>query len=834
MPASNTPSPTPRKTGRKSLKAEAASAEARKAAKLKQKEEAKAKAAARKESAAKYAAKVAEREKAAQARREQARAAKQSKAAQAKPLQNARYERRVRLTGDSGAQQASAKRKGAAAQKNAKAPAQQTGFQLPSLWTNGASGGKAIGGVQGTAKGAGRHASQGKPSFALAVSFPVRVAVLVVFALLLVGLVDMGLNWDKAFPGTKIGQVDVSGATKAEAAELVKNAYQPCIDEGEITIYAGEQEKEDVESGNVTDIGPEEQLSVDQVDENAKKWDVEPSDLDASIDYNQLAEQAVEHGRSDGGIFARLLTLIAGATIPVDVSYDEDKIEKLAKKIDKKIGDPREDYDIDIDDGVATVTEGHDGYMVDRTDLQNAITDIILGEGKGTGSFLANAPYAPLRIDEEQAQQVCDMVNAAIADGAAFVYKSESWTADAEDLGKWTRTKVEEQSSGSWKLVPYINEDKAKASLLKHVKETVDNSNLVVTFSVSDDDDVTVGITGDGEMPQTAEAIAALDAGLYGISGQQQDGAKEADGTPVSIQVETTNIPSLMDFDDALYAGVIEEISSFTTEYNTGEGTKERVNNIHVAADELNNSVCAANGGKWSFNDIAGESTEDKGFMAAGSILDGEYVDSIGGGVCQVATTVFNCVYEAGYAIPTRHNHTLYIEAYPEGRDAAVSWPDLDLIWENDTESDVILRTSHTDNSVTAALYGVSPDYKVTSDVGDWEDGKAYKVKVEEDSDLAEGAIEIQTTGVNGSKISVIRTVKDSDGNVVREDEFDSEYEPKDYVILHGPNTKVDKKKYQSALKSTSDSDSDSSDSDSDSDDSDSDDDSDDSDDSDE
>ena len=64
-----------------------------------------------------------------------------------------------------------------------------------------------------------------------------------------------------------------------------------------------------------------------------------------------------------------------------------------------------------------------------------------------------------------------------------------------------------------------------------------------------------------------------------------------------------------------------------------------------------------------------------------------------------MATTVFNAVYEAGYPIERRNNHSLYIASYPEGRDAAIAYPDIDLVWRNDTESDVLLRMSYTNRS---------------------------------------------------------------------------------------------------------------------------------------
>ena len=156
--------------------------------------------------------------------------------------------------------------------------------------------------------------------------------------------------------------------------------------------------------------------------------------------------------------------------------------------------------------------------------------------------------------------------------------------------------------------------------------------------------------------------------------------------------------------------------------------------------------------------------------------------------MCQVATTVFNAVYDAGYPVLERRNHSLYIASYPAGRDAAVSYPDLDLVWQNDTASDVLLRTSYTDTTVTVTLYGVDPNYIVTTDTGDWEPGEKYKTKTVVDDTLEPGTSYTKTAGTNGMKIEVTRTVKTQDGDVVRQDLFQSVYNPVNEVIVKGPD----------------------------------------------
>lgn len=250
------------------------------------------------------------------------------------------------------------------------------------------------------------------------------------------------------------------------------------------------------------------------------------------------------------------------------------------------------------------------------------------------------------------------------------------------------------------------------------------------------------------------------------------------------ISVPSADILSSLSFEDAKSFGLITDVSSFTTQYSSGN--EARVNNIHTAADLLSGSIAKANGGSWSFNDIAGEATPDKGYQAAGAIVGGEYSDAVGGGICQVATTVFNSVYLAGYPIEKRYNHTLYIESYPKGRDAAIAYPDLDLVWKNDTSSDVLLMMSYTSTSVTATLWGVDPGYQVSTEYGEWKKGEPYSTTYKTDDTLASGKEYVKTTGVDGSSITIVRTVKDHEGKILHEDSFTSTYAPKNKVVVKG------------------------------------------------
>lgn len=183
-----------------------------------------------------------------------------------------------------------------------------------------------------------------------------------------------------------------------------------------------------------------------------------------------------------------------------------------------------------------------------------------------------------------------------------------------------------------------------------------------------------------------------------------------------------------------------------------------------------------------------GEANEANGFQAANAIVNGEYEDAIGGGICQVATTVFNAVFESGFPVTERRNHSLYISSYPTGRDAAIAYPDLDLVWVNDSPSDVLVRTRYTDSTLTVSLFGIDPGYVVTAETGDWEAGDPFKKRTKIDENEPAGTHYVKTKGADGRRVTVHRIVRDRSGNLLHEEDFASNYAPVDEVVVEGPN----------------------------------------------
>lgn len=628
-----------------------------------------------------------------------------------------------------------------------------------------------------------------------------RIALVALVAVLLFGggfLVDWALNHGRVHSGVFVGDVDLSGKKIDEAERLIEERYGSLLENTRVVIFASDEAARtvDVDEEIAQEEALAEQVSVEEARENKKLWWTNAEQLGVALPSEELAEQAYQVGRGDGGSIARLKALFAERVIPIGASYNEERFEELASDIDLTIGDPRVDFDVAVEEGEARLVEGHDGYMVNRDAFRASLDAAFFSDAVPDASFTASVEYAPLRITRDQAQTACDYANSALSTEVSFAYGDQSWTTSRVELGSWLTTEVKAVKNG-YALDLLLDDAKAKPSLLSNIHWENAERAIAVDFEEADG---TVSVLTDGtvEVPQLEEAVSLLDDALFSAyreSAGVPAGKVEASSDSISVEggvcaVTVANglAPESMTFDEALGFGLVSEVSSFTTEYVNSSSTENRRHNIHHAADIINNSIVQSGGGTWSFNERVGECTTEAGFLGAGAIVNGEYDDAVGGGICQVATTVFNSIYEGGYPIVRRYNHSLYIASYPTGRDAAIAYPDLDLVWRNDSTSDVLMRCSYTDSSLTVSLYSVDQGYVVSSTTGDWAEGEAYSTKTVVDEKAKPGSSRVETAGRNGRKITVHRIVKDAAGNVLIDDSFTSNYAPVTEVIVKGPD----------------------------------------------
>ncbi len=169
----------------------------------------------------------------------------------------------------------------------------------------------------------------------------------------------------------------------------------------------------------------------------------------------------------------------------------------------------------------------------------------------------------------------------------------------------------------------------------------------------------------------------------------------------------------------------------------------------------------------FSFNKTTGERNAAQGFLEAPVIINGELKTGLGGGVCQVSTTVFNAAFDAGLPITSRTNHALYIDHYPLGRDATVNYPDTDLTFQNDSDHWILLRTIVGSSSLTVRLFGTPLHRRVETQTSPAQGDGAGPGKRVPDSHLFVGEKVVEEYGQPSRSVSVRRLVYDAKGKLL-------------------------------------------------------------------
>jgi vancomycin resistance protein YoaR len=155
--------------------------------------------------------------------------------------------------------------------------------------------------------------------------------------------------------------------------------------------------------------------------------------------------------------------------------------------------------------------------------------------------------------------------------------------------------------------------------------------------------------------------------------------------------------------DSELLAEIREKkIGEYRTYFNVNN--KNRSNNISLATEAINNYVVFP-GEVFSFNQVVGKRSAEKGYLLARVIVKGEFSEGIGGGICQVSSTLFNAIDNAGLETIQRYSHTRSVPYVPSGRDATVSWYGPDFSFKNKYNQPILIRAKTQGGMVSIMVY---------------------------------------------------------------------------------------------------------------------------------
>lgn len=237
-------------------------------------------------------------------------------------------------------------------------------------------------------------------------------------------------------------------------------------------------------------------------------------------------------------------------------------------------------------------------------------------------------------------------------------------------------------------------------------------------------------------------------------------------------------------------ASIDSLIASFPTHYGT-ISSPQRANNIVVSTKSINGIVLMP-GDVFSFNEIVGERTWDRGYQAAPVIIGNKVESGLGGGICQTSSTLYNAVLMANMKSVERVHHTLPSSYVPLGRDATVDWGNIDYKFKNTLTYPVYIQGITSGGNLTFNIYSnkslAKRRYDISTDVYQKLDSTTKTV---EDPKLPEGAKEVVQNQYTGYKVKVYRNIYENGALVNQELISNDFYRPVEGLIKVGPKKAV-------------------------------------------
>ena len=524
-----------------------------------------------------------------------------------------------------------------------------------------------------------------------------------------------------------------------------------------------------------------------QVQLDQSTWTTSARQLGVRLDPDDLAAAAYAIGRNGaplGQLQAQVIALRTGVAVPVIGQADGSEVDALVQQIAQQVDRPARSAQLSIaDDGSLTFVTSEPGVRLDRAASRAAIAQALTN---GDPRVTLTASSVEPDVSTDQVTAAHDQLQRILSEPVQLTAADYSRTLNAADilpLVSLTNGTPGQPASVS------LNTD-ALQPLLDDAAKSVNQPASNARFAW---DGAHLSVLRESQQGRALDQDSARNV----LSTRLLAGAHAID-LPV-----TTTAPAVNSA-DAAQLGIHELVESSSTSF--AGSVPEKAYNIKLAAQRLN-GVVVPPGGTFSFNDEVGPTTLEAGFqwgfgLTTGSNGTAHTVPSVAGGICQVATTLFQPVFWAGYQVEERYPHLYWIPAYTSrnvvGLDTTVDADSgLDFKWINPTRDYILIQSSTTADKVTFSLYGTKPNWKVQVDPPQITNRIAPSTTpdVEPEPDLPWGRIVPVETARDGFQVIITRHVIPSDGSPERDLPLKSIYQPGRNVTLVGsgnaPNPSV-------------------------------------------
>lgn len=236
--------------------------------------------------------------------------------------------------------------------------------------------------------------------------------------------------------------------------------------------------------------------------------------------------------------------------------------------------------------------------------------------------------------------------------------------------------------------------------------------------------------------------------------------------------------------DDISLEAFPDVLSSYSTNYSSSGAS--RANNVALAAKKIDGTVLMP-GETFSYNDTVGKRTKQAGFQEAAAYSNGKVVSEVGGGICQVSSTLYNAILRANLEVVDRSNHMFQVGYVPIGTDATVSWGAPDLKFKNNRNYAIKIVSSTSGRNVYIKIYGLRQEDDCEVEIESYRTGTVpYKTTYTTDSSLGAGETKVIQSGSNGAT-SVAYKILKQNGSVISKEVISRDtYQPHNQIIARG------------------------------------------------
>jgi len=495
----------------------------------------------------------------------------------------------------------------------------------------------------------------------------------------------------------------------------------------------------------------------------SRTWQLEPRRLGIEVDWGAAVDAVRRQGNGFGPLrgFRRLDLRFFGADVAPPTQVYDAALRRKLDEIAAAVDEPAREASIALRGLTPRIVAGRKGHVLDR---HAAAATIV----RALASLKREPVGLPIDVDEPKVT-AADLtvpkaqVRTALSGSVRLTLDETRWKLRPAKIARL----LELPAAGRKEL--RIG-GAAASSWFTALSKRVDRPPVDADWAIGSKGIRVVPARPGYELDVPRSAKALLQAALV-----TEPALRSATITIERVEADRTTA-------EAKAMNIKAQVASYQTFYG---GDPNRIHNVQLVSHLVDKHVIAP-GETFSFNGATGERTEDKGFREAPVIINGELKTGLGGGVCQVSTTVFNAAYEAGLPIVSRTNHALYISHYPQGRDATVNYPDTDLKFTNDTGHWLLLRTWVGSSSLTVALYGTPVHRKVVSETAPLVVTGPPPVKRVPDPSLFRGETALEESGSPSRSTSVERKVYDANGKLLYDTRFYSSYRGEMRVVRVG------------------------------------------------